>query len=87
MGESVGSDKKIVGNLRNFGRDKELWDKNRESWEMEKCGKEEFVGENGALKEEKRKVWEKDELFNTWSRLNWLVHLEENKIGPYILYK
>lgn len=54
---------------------------------MEKCGKEEFVGGNGALKEEKREVWEKDGLFNTWSRHNWPVHLEENKIGPYILYK
>lgn len=87
LGESFRSDKKNCGKPKEFWKRQSTMQKTRESWEMEKCGKAEFVGENGALKEKKREVWEKDGLFDRWSRLNLPVHLEENIIRPYILYK
>lgn len=74
-----------MGNLKNFGTDEELWKKteNHERWRN--VGKRNLWERMEHLK--KRKLWGKDGLFNTWNRFNLPVHLEESKIGPYILYK
>lgn len=83
--KNCGSDKKIVGDVMIFGRDKELWEKPESHGRKWRNVVKRYWWERLEHCEKRREKCGRKRLFITWGRLTWLVHLEENKIGPYIL--